>query len=1681
MFSVENPLNNRASERSGGDLGYNGFPVSLNYFTALPDPTILHNPNVTIIFKSLSKKDSITKEKSLNEFIQLLDDNENTSVVVDELLILSWIQLYAKLAIDNSRSVRILSHQAQSRILGIVGGKAFSKYLLSSIPIWLQGLYDNDKLVSSSTYKTLLQSFQDNKERVDSKIWITFHEPIINYIVTVVTLENHKSMSDQRYTKEADSFAKYERVLNGSVMMLNKVISLINDNEIKVNKGDRELEQIEELLNLDILWDYLGSSISADTLNLPLFKSLLILIRYIFGNVSTDENNEPNVIISNLNSAKTLYKLVSKKFIKHIKLKPSTKGPNNDIIYSNVILQFWDSIVSLTSFSLLSSLQRKSLKIKKNFWELGGNKSRSRLIDYLKLGSCLLNPIYYVVIRQFFQTLSKVSETDDKNEEFIQLNNLEDAKLIINEILCSQLKTLTNFEYKEKCFCCILKVYEIFKENISETDSKRLLDILQIILYQVLDIARYSRTRNPPVNKHQSLITSFGDFLNNNNFPKEFIDLLFSDINEQVVILVTSEDHPGLLLDNFKFKSPSVDIIINYFDILTYVEKINGSTSSLIDVVIESVCKSVEDETIMSQPDIAFRIIVLFIQSCSGKPDRIGSNVRNLMPNVPSFIEPIFIETPIEVLSAFLDSGCHMKDTFSIKELIGDFFFKISATDESKIPLLLSVVGQAKGFDQFDVRADFADIYRYLLELSTKDNISETEAAIIFSYTNDQVIFENLINTSKTNEECGLKFIEYFLKYSNTDALSQENNNISFYGDLFLICWRNIEKPIYQDFLSLFAKKFSSVLFIESVYQYTSNSSLKTDFSSVSKYLLSLAEYPNNVLKLLPLEKYFVVIKQAVEYINLDLLTIANPLEQNIFLVKGNSKENFHLDLFLITIGKFLLEFSDYLDSSESNEIVIDILITFGIIAEYIHDYFFLQNNDNRLSVLDDQILFVRTKLLTVFKNNIKGINLSSLVSIMNEDQSININNNLCLTVFSRLNKEMTKESGLSNLEMYHARLMKIYLDSLVELETSQSFESDVVINFNRLLSSPLKLSVVLLSFSKFYFTSNKFDRIRNYLSAEILGVKSDTQILEDGLKWLTLVINFFNSGVDEQENHEIIPFHRLNLIFNQLSKWLESDISYNESFISVRCQITRFLNDLLHGNNENLPDKFWGLAIHLCLDNLGIAQTEPNHLELQYFTLKLFISLNKAQKYHNDDWNENRDSLYEEILDLIANDSNHLLDLDYNNQPVYLCHELLKRICNDYKFSARLLNDKLTDLYTLLSNSKFIGLQRIGASLLHEIILTNQQDFVVEYQLQKSNLGSSDNLDQDDGLFKAEIPEKLIASIQLIDNAFADSIEFETSHEVSKALWSWYLIFDHFKNITYSIRSEYVNQLKAGGYIDKLLNLIFELVDVTNSSGILKKLHTSEESNYKIKPNDNLIQSYNINHGIVGEPFKFEMKFLLLHLYYLSFQYLGSYVQSWFNSIRDRQLKQKIEKFSIKYVSPLIVHKILEDVSKSKDKLTNKDENMSIKVSSAANEIKSVYLIDEQTMEMVIKIPDSYPLSNVSVEGPLRIGVKENQWKAWLLASQRIISLTNGSIIESIELFNRNVNLHFSGFEDCAICYSILHQDHSLPSKTCPTCLNKFHAACLYKWFKSSGASTCPLCRSAFNFRTPKSVGLNA
>ena len=79
--------------------------------------------------------------------------------------------------------------------------------------------------------------------------------------------------------------------------------------------------------------------------------------------------------------------------------------------------------------------------------------------------------------------------------------------------------------------------------------------------------------------------------------------------------------------------------------------------------------------------------------------------------------------------------------------------------------------------------------------------------------------------------------------------------------------------------------------------------------------------------------------------------------------------------------------------------------------------------------------------------------------------------------------------------------------------------------------------------------------------------------------------------------------------------------------------------------------------------------------------------------------------------------------------------------------------------------------------------------------------------------------------------------------------------------------------------------------------------------------------------------------------------------------------------------------------------------------------------------------------------------------------------SSQNGSISDGVSSFRRNVMGALKGQSECAICYSIISGDRQLPQKRCPTCKHMYHASCLFKWFKTSNASTCPLCRNAFNF----------
>lgn len=1563
-----------------GDLGYSGFPVLLNYFTAVPDASYLRDPRASVAFKALFKKDPITREKSLGDLLRLLKEPES---VQDEHFLISWVQAYPKLAIDTARGVRLLAHETQARVLLVVGGKSYGRFLKSSVPAWLHGLSDSDRSVAAAARRGLLECFQE-PEKVDLRLWVLFPDAIANYVAAVAA-ETPDSLLDKRYVKPEDALAKHDRVVAGSLLMLVRLIQLSSSGELVLDS--ETAKQLETVLLLEALWDRLGPTLAPETANTALFRTFLVLLKHLF----TAHNNAPSPFIMAID-ARSLYKLVSKKFLRLVKIKPG-KTLAASILYSSVIVQFWDTLIALTQFPLVAP---KDLKIKKSFWELGSSKVRARLLDYLKLGPCNLTPVYFPVVLRFFEVLKTAGLHPE--EPFLDFSNSKDASAVL-KILGDQLSRLPSVEYKTRAVSCILNVYRTFALSNEDT-----LALSKAIIYHF-----YSALSGKPFNDTDKQLQK--DALNN---VAAFIGekALLEDLNGAIISASNSEDASVLSSEPFGL-SMGVDAILRvHFGLL------ESTSQHLIESLITSVLEGLAESSI-ARPTIAFSVLSRFFE-LKWEKSSLDQPVSEFIETLPTFIETDFVEEPLSLFAAIFDSSYFSK--VDQNQLIGDIYAKldmVAKPEVAKYVLSLAKCGA------FTLETAPTEIKQYLLSLLKTPSLSHTESDLVFRFVGDLEVLKNLL--SSASEGSHLAFIRQYSKNLPSRQLDVSDARIETAVSRILpSVWGNIASKDAQTFVGNL-KVTGLNLLKKSAYDFVLLE-VDPDFTAFSAYI-------RDSFELFPYSELNETVSHAISSTNNDILSISNPLEETIGLVSSSGP--YKLQRNIISIGRFLAQL---ITADFAN---VDCLMLSGIVGEYIHDYSFL--SDDKTDVLE-----VRAKLAEICSRAASQIDIKEAVLLINGPHYERAD--FPYSLFGRLSSIVSSDS--SNYGFYAARVLKSLILPSADLQTVETLEID----YNKLLRQPLKLAVVVSSFSGVLTKTKRLDRARNVVFSEILGVKP-TQILSEGLKWLTLSIGFLNVDAEEaqRDKYEPVPLHRLSMVLTQLEKWLESEEAFDASFVVVRTQMARFFASLIAVGGP-FPDRFWEVASGLCVDNLAVVEAESARIELKYFTLKLFVAL--CRKGHENE------GVIDQLIEVTTSHDVQMVEKTLPGQPVSLVHDLVVRVLSQSRISEAVLKQKTESFYRLLSESEFVALQRLGAGFLHRVVLQTQQDFVVEYQLQKSSLG-----EDAEGL-SASLPPQLMNTVSSFHSYIDEELE-SSPFKVTQYLWSWCLIFDHFKDITYLIRNSYVAQVRDGP-MERLLDLIFEHVDVT-SPQVLKKLSSTLIENHKLRLSaaDNMLQHYSATEGLAGEPLGVEMQFLLLHLYYQAFQFLGSRVQAWFNGLRDRQHKQQIEKFSINYVSPLLIARIFEDVALQKSRL--KDDNMTIKANSTTGEIRSVYVIDDQTMEMVIKIPPSYPLSSVSVEGPLRLGVKENQWKAWLLASQRIISLTNGSVMELVELFNKNVNLHFLGFEDCAICYLILHQDHSLPLKTCTTCLNKFHAACLYKWFKSLGASTCPLCRSAFNFRTAR------
>ena len=130
----------------------------------------------------------------------------------------------------------------------------------------------------------------------------------------------------------------------------------------------------------------------------------------------------------------------------------------------------------------------------------------------------------------------------------------------------------------------------------------------------------------------------------------------------------------------------------------------------------------------------------------------------------------------------------------------------------------------------------------------------------------------------------------------------------------------------------------------------------------------------------------------------------------------------------------------------------------------------------------------------------------------------------------------------------------------------------------------------------------------------------------------------------------------------------------------------------------------------------------------------------------------------------------------------------------------------------------------------------------------------------------------------------------------------------------------------------------------------------------------------------------------LAAHLYYRALLIVPSLIRSWLSECRDRQLLNRVSTYTAAHFSPAIIRTELTEVKDPDAAAELADENLSIKVANAVNEVTASYAVDEYQLGLTVKLPSDYPLHGIEIRDNKPVGVPEDRWRAWVLGVQQIM-----------------------------------------------------------------------------------------
>ncbi|KAI0010945.1 hypothetical protein F4779DRAFT_575304 [Xylariaceae sp. FL0662B] len=1600
--------------------------ANLSYLAEPPDFSSISDANVVVSLKNLLKKDATTKAKALEDlvtYVQARPYEQNGGT--EEPILEAWVQMYPRISIDNSRRVRELSHVLQLELMKSAR-KRMERYVPKIVSSWLSGTFDRDRTVSRVATEGLA-SFLTTPEKV-LQFWKRCQTQILDYASDTIK-ETPDTLSDGRSTSTDDAEAKYYRVLGSSLALVLNLLQKLGTSEL-----EKSQDNYDSFFEHDKVWTSVTSN---DAVVRRLSCQLLSICL----------EKRPDRIGADLAR-------LSKIFIAE-GLKCSQMDSAADYI------------------SALTKLTARHPTV----WtsDYAGNKSpTSRLKSFLEKGSQGGTARFWGALGQLLDVVPTgvLPEDLDAALEFLRSIRLgvtrrDEPRGNAVEAWSTYLGTARYFVKTVQSDDARVKIVEdgIFPLTANylyptpETSSWTSAGQLPVL------IKAYTSTTVSPYGKVVEATKSQWILWKN-----EFKDRIRNSLPE------ASKDHE-------KSQTSVAEEGYRWFAL----------TGKILDAHERTVATDRPIPNIPAEPSLELlQEIFELLEARNWKPFGAASTVESAFKQAPALfrLSPAADSEVFSFLASLLPRG-------------GGDFLQSSASPYifSSITLLSEITGQQQEYERI-WKANIAALLKHIenpnslralttlistkhaTPLARQDQVLQVELVkrclmcAVGTVSLEWDLFDAVVTFDTLTEPAGGRLVKE-LGIRVLDSSGQPNHGVI--KGLELVAEK---KPalLLQDedtHMSLMANLLSL--------------SERSDASSDIVTLKALIESPSNSAS-----RMLVLVQQSINNADPNSLAIDTIVQQAMqvqdsivsstgyterigqleCLIPDTSIWKKELDLFLNETPDPSLALTSVLGGSyflpTSASTIADASARRdrsgcsipGRMAMYTTELLSsgFQFNDLPFSKQVEIIVYLSLTVelaadqLTVLSENKLWNTLSSapamsdagdlissarkLINGMTEDANDwrddhrNDHSRLMHDVVETL---MEEAKPLTPMGLYCARALSELLQALTEKHGFPSSGEQWLANLNILKNEQtavLPAVAVLSGLGETISASRVVSNFCNRLVSDIAGASIHQEKTLVTLVLLDTCMQIYDIGELPVANN------RLVFAVKQVTSWLETPEDLDYRFAAETCRCLQRLLPCI----KDVYGTYWERAIDFCiyLWTEQMIQSLDCRLPGIHASLRL-IAILQSLEDPNDDLTDVLQSTAERrsagLIELLK------IPREKESQPLEIVDSIISRQVE--KIPLDHVKD-LSELYGLVASGSR-AIQTAAFTLLHKAFPAAQENLSVDVLLEKRVV---------------QLPEELLSL--LLDaptlEAYPDEVLALFPTTIRSYLLSWHLVFDAFKAVSFKVRSDYAEHLKAANYIRPLLDFTFDVL--------------GHSAAHPLNPDKASFTKYHIRNYDMklaeAETEERNMQWLLIHLYYLVLKYVPGLFRTWYIDCRSKQTKIAVEGWMTKYFSPIIISEALKDVENWKEtQEASADDEIEffVKVSQAAREVVAGYVVDELQASIAIRIPPEFPLEGVSVVGINRVAVSEKKWQSWIMTTQGVITFSGGSIIDGLTTFRRNVVGAMKGQTECAICYSIISSDKKTPDKRCQTCKNLFHRICLYKWFQSSNQNTCPLCRNPIDY----------